>query len=127
MPSIRTLAKPRDSFVFSAGAFGNFFNMAFSIEWRFVLSVVSCLGKLIFPQYFARPRERQIRRPSQIPVRPVTLLARGIDAKLADGAVLFERLGTIGPHSGDNDEIALPLPAPRLPPFPLTRIPRPPP
>src|ERR1700728_34998 len=88
-----------------------------------VSSVVSWLCKPIFPQYFARSRQRRLRRQRQFPIRPVTPLAGCVNAKLADGTVLFERLGTIGARAGNNDEIALRPGARRMGPFDLDGIP----
>src|SRR5258708_17330196 len=56
---------------------------------------------------FTRLLDRRFGRTRAPPIWPVARAPRGVDADLCDHAILFERLGSIRPHAGNDYKVAI--------------------
>src|SRR6516165_11440439 len=70
---------------------------------RFVWSLPDFMSAKQLPRLF----DRRFGRTCALPVWPVARAPRGVDAELGDHAILFERLGSIRPHAGNDDKVAI--------------------
>src|SRR6266403_1027180 len=99
------------------------YSMALSISEaaiRFVWSSPDPLSAKQFLRLFDRP----FGRTCAPPIWPVARAPRGVDAELGDHAILFERLGSIRPHAGNDDKVAIWLRPRGDRPFDRNSIPR---
>src|SRR6516165_8597440 len=99
------------------------YSMAFSIgeaAISFVWSSPDPLSAKQLPGLF----DRRFGRTCALPVWAVARAPRGVDAELGDHAILLERLGSIRPHAGNDDKVAIWLRSRGDRPFDGNGIPR---